>query len=113
VAATSRKPRIDIQHSVSLLQPRSLGKSDPADLNSAPPLALIVDDDPVFRTVVRAYLEEAGFRVDEAESGQGAIEKFEATPVDIVLLDILMPDMDGFETCVALRKLPRGAGSRS
>ncbi len=73
-----------------------------------PPLAFLVDDDQVFRTVTRAYLEHAGFRVEEAHDGDDAISRFEQVAPDIVVLDILMPGRDGFETCRALRQLPNG-----
>ncbi len=69
---------------------------------------LLVDDDPTFRTVARASLEGAGFLVEEAEHGQAGVSKFEQTRPDIVMLDIRMPVMDGFEACVALRRLPEG-----
>jgi diguanylate cyclase (GGDEF)-like protein/PAS domain S-box-containing protein len=46
------------------------------------------------------------FSVEEASSGQCAVTKYEELYPDIVLLDVMMPDMDGFETCAALRKLP-------
>jgi diguanylate cyclase (GGDEF)-like protein len=93
---------------VSLLHPRSLGKAAPDDLSPASPLVLVVDDDEVFRLVARSYLEDAGFRVEEAVNGASAVERFAAHEPDIVLLDIVMPDMDGFTTCSALRALPGG-----
>lgn len=91
-----------------MLRPGRNANASVIDLDPSPPLALIVDDDQVFRTVVRAYLEHAGFRVEEAEDGPRAVEKFESVGPDIVLLDIIMPGMDGFETCSALRELPSG-----
>jgi predicted signal transduction protein with EAL and GGDEF domain len=108
LTAPPREPRVESHRTVSLVAPRTVGKADPADLDSAPPVALLVDDDPVFRTVIRAYLEDAGFRVEESDSGLHALECFESVEPDIVLLDILMPGMDGFETCTALRRLPGG-----
>ncbi|MBD6621169.1 response regulator [Komarekiella sp. 'clone 1'] len=71
-------------------------------------LALIVDDEPFFRTVLRLFLEQDGYRVAEAENGTEAINVFEQLHPDIVLLDISMPDMDGFECCHKLHSLAQG-----
>ena len=73
------------------------------------PLALIVDDDITLRVLAREALEQAGCRVEDAASGQEAIEAFQRETPDIVLLDVVMSGMDGFATCAALRKLPGGA----
>ena len=72
------------------------------------PLALIVDDDPTFRTLSRMSLEQEDLRVEEASSGQAAIDIAAVTMPDIIILDLQMPDMDGFATCQQLRRLPRG-----
>jgi two-component system OmpR family response regulator len=65
---------------------------------------LIVDDDPHIREVLRFALEKEGFTVSEAENGAQALEHFERAPADLVVLDILMPDMDGTEVCRRLRR---------
>ncbi|MES0826443.1 response regulator transcription factor [Ruegeria sp. SCP11] len=65
---------------------------------------LIVDDDARIRDVVRFALEDSGFRTTEASTGQDALELFENTPADLVILDIGMPEMDGLEACKELRK---------
>lgn len=67
---------------------------------------LVVDDDPTTRLLVRAALEPAGLQVLEAHSGLEALELARMNPIDLVVLDIVMPDMDGFETCTKLRALP-------
>jgi signal transduction histidine kinase len=72
------------------------------------PLALIVDDDPVLRLLARAALESSGWNVEEAENGREALVAFQRLHPDVVLLDIMMPEMDGFTACAALRKLPEG-----
>ena len=72
------------------------------------PLALIVDDDAVNRLMARAALESSGWRVEEAENGREALAAFQQLHPDVVLLDIMMPEMDGFTACAALRKLPGG-----
>jgi len=71
-------------------------------------LALIVDDDAVNRLMARATLESAGWSVEEAENGREALAVFQQLHPDVVLLDIMMPEMDGFAACAALRKLPEG-----
>lgn len=77
-------------------------------MNSTP-LALIVDDDITLRVLAREALEQAGCRVEDAATGQEALEAFQRETPDIILLDVVMPGMDGFATCAALRKLPGGA----
>lgn len=70
------------------------------------PLVLVVDDDMGLRMLERAFLEQAGFRVEEAENGAEALEAFSRLNPDTIILDVMMPDMDGFETCTKLRKFP-------
>ncbi len=72
------------------------------------PLILLVDDDAGFRETTRAVLETHALKVIEAESGQQALELLQQREPDLVLLDALMPGMDGFETCRRIRKLPNG-----
>lgn len=64
---------------------------------------LTVEDDERIRTSVRLALEEEGWTVDEAASGEAAAEKFSATPADVVLIDIMLPGIDGFELCRKIR----------
>lgn len=72
------------------------------------PLVLVVDDDPTMRLLVGEALDEAGFARREAADGQTALEAFMSARPDLVLLDVMMPGMDGFETCSQLRQLPGG-----
>jgi two-component system OmpR family response regulator len=67
------------------------------------PLVLIVDDDAHIRNVVRFALQKEGFRTDEAADGRQALARIEAQPPDLVVLDIMMPEMDGTEVCRTLR----------
>ncbi|NDA54477.1 MAG: DNA-binding response regulator, partial [Actinobacteria bacterium] len=62
-----------------------------------------VEDDERIRTSVRLALEEEGWVVDEAASGEVAAEKFDTTPADVVLIDIMLPGIDGFELCRKIR----------
>ena len=72
------------------------------------PLVLIVDDDETARVLIEAVLTNADFRVVQAEDGRAALEMFKAAQPDIVLLDVSMPVMDGFDACRELRRLPGG-----
>ena len=65
------------------------------------PLILIVDDGMTIRLLVREALEQAGFLVEEAEDGRQALKMFQQLPPDLVLLDVMMPELDGFQTCAA------------
>lgn len=64
---------------------------------------LNVDDDPQARRVIKIALVARGFEVDEAASGEEAIEKLRSADADVVLLDVLLPGMSGIETCRAIR----------
>jgi two-component system, sensor histidine kinase and response regulator len=70
--------------------------------------ALLVDDDPVMRMLAREALEQCGLVVDEAEDGTEALCVYKKTRPDIVLMDVMMPLMDGFEACRLLRAIPAG-----
>lgn len=73
------------------------------------PLVLVIDDDSMMRMLVREALEAGGFRVEEAEDGERGIELLPDLRPDVILLDVVMPGMDGFATCTALRALPVSA----
>jgi len=68
-----------------------------------PPRVLIVDDDYTARLLERAALEQAGFIVDEAGDGTEALAAVHRQPPDLVLLDVGMPGIDGFEVCRRIR----------
>ncbi len=72
------------------------------------PLILIADDDPALRLLMRAALEKAGYAVAEAAGGAEMLESFARLQPEAVLLDVVMPEMDGFEACRRLRRLPGG-----
>lgn len=67
---------------------------------------LVVDDTPSNVKVLRTLLSVHGYDVAAAADGREAIEKAQADPPDLVLLDVVMPVMDGFEACRRLRDLP-------
>lgn len=70
---------------------------------------LIVDDEPLTQDMLRLMLEPAGFRVTSAEHGMEALEKIQESKPDIVLLDVMMPHMDGITVCKKLRSNPETA----
>jgi DNA-binding response OmpR family regulator len=65
---------------------------------------LTVEDDERIRTAVRLALEDEGWKVEEAATGEDALEGFHRHPTDVVLIDIMLPDIDGFEVCRAIRR---------
>jgi signal transduction histidine kinase len=69
---------------------------------------LVVDDAPQNRLLAEARLSGAGYRVTQADSGESAIAAFEREVPDLVLLDVRMPGLDGFDTLERLRALPHG-----
>jgi len=67
------------------------------------PTILLVDDEDAVRTVLAFPLERDGYEVVQAGDGEEALEKFDAQPVDLVVLDIMLPRLDGLEVCKRLR----------
>ena len=74
--------------------------------DEAEDVILVVDDDPMARDMMRRGVEQTGFAVVEAESGRDALERIAARKPRLILLDLLMPDMDGFEFVAQLRLEP-------
>ncbi|MGK7958743.1 MAG: response regulator [Crocosphaera sp.] len=72
-------------------------------------LILIVDDDRTMRNLLKIAMEEDGYRVIEAKNGQQGLEEYHRHHPDMVLLDALMPDMDGFTCCQKLRSVEDNA----
>ena len=73
------------------------------------PKALIIDDEAALTTLIGRLLESAGFTVEAATSGTEGLHKAVATRPDLIVLDIMMPDIDGYEVCRRLRTDPRTA----
>ena len=71
--------------------------------NSELPIILVVDDDPGNLGVMSALLKDSGFRVIVARDGKSALEKAHYGKPDLILLDLLMPKMDGFQVCARLK----------
>lgn len=72
----------------------------------AAPVVLIVDDNPVNLGVVVDHLEDHGYEVNIAQGGEEALERAQFVQPDLILLDVLMPGVDGFETCRRLKADP-------
>ncbi len=69
---------------------------------------LVVDDDPMIRLMATRALAEAGYDVVSAESAEAGIALFDETTPDLVLMDIMLPGINGFDACARLRQLPAG-----
>lgn len=65
---------------------------------------LVVDDEARIRRLVRMYLEREGYEIEEAEDGDTALAKALETDYDLILLDLMLPGMDGIDVCQELRK---------
>lgn len=65
---------------------------------------LIVDDEERMRTLIKVYLKKENFNVLEASNGRDALGKLKINSVELVILDVMMPIMDGWETCKEIRK---------
>jgi two-component system alkaline phosphatase synthesis response regulator PhoP len=64
---------------------------------------LVVDDEPDFCAIVQGQLEKEGFEVEIAYNGIEGLEKVHANPPDAIVLDVMMPEMDGYEVCKKLK----------
>ena len=60
---------------------------------------LVVDDEPDFASIVQGNLEKEGFEVEVAYDGVEGLEKVKANPPDVIVLDVMMPEKDGYEMC--------------
>ncbi|HLU08248.1 MAG TPA: response regulator, partial [Oceanobacillus sp.] len=67
---------------------------------------LVVDDDPAARETLRRQLQKDGWTISEAENGKEALRQMEAAHPDLVLLDLMMPEMDGFEFIEEMKRAP-------
>ncbi|MEO6325266.1 MAG: serine/threonine-protein kinase [Thermoanaerobaculia bacterium] len=85
---------------------RTLPSRRTAASAGARPLVLVVDDEPMIRELVSIYLRESGCETVEATTGQAAIEQLMAHTPDLVLMDVMMPVMDGFDAMRVIRAQP-------
>jgi signal transduction histidine kinase/DNA-binding response OmpR family regulator len=89
---------------IRLPRPPSSVAAGPAESQSAGPRVLIVEDDPAAAQLLRIYLQDAGFRVAVAATGTQGLELARREPLDAILLDILLPDIDGWDLLQRLKR---------
>ena len=70
---------------------------------------LVVDDEPNIVHVAALLMEREGFEVEVAPTGEAALEALAQRPADLVLLDVMLPELDGFEVCQRIRSNPAWA----
>lgn len=73
-------------------------------MTTAPGVILVVDDDMLNRVVLSTNLQEQGYEVATAENGREALDMLESRPFDVVLLDLLMPEMDGYQVLEQMKR---------
>ncbi|MFE5318352.1 response regulator transcription factor [Paenibacillus sp. NPDC056579] len=66
---------------------------------------LIVEDERILREIMKDYLLEEGFKVFEADDGKKALELFQEHEIDLIILDIMLPELDGWSICKRIRKV--------
>ncbi|MBF2065733.1 MAG: PleD family two-component system response regulator [Calothrix sp. C42_A2020_038] len=79
----------------------------PVTISSKPPLILVVDDDKTMRLLLREFMEQEGYRVVEGNNGKECLEAFALDKPDLILLDAIMPEMDGFTCCKQLLQIAK------
>ncbi len=77
--------------------------SEPFDIRTEPATILVVDDSHLSAQLVQIYLERAGYQVVLAHDGEEALARVESTPPDLIILDVMMPHLDGFTVCQQLK----------
>jgi CheY-like chemotaxis protein len=73
-------------------------------------IVLVIDDDPTMIEMVKDFLESHGYHVIPARNGQEALGKAEISKPDVLIVDVMMPGMDGYETCRHLKQDARLSG---
>lgn len=73
------------------------------------PTVLVIDDEPMQRRLARSAIESCGMQAEEAADGESGLQAFRRVQHDMVLLDVMMPGLDGFETCSRLREVAERA----
>lgn len=69
---------------------------------------LVIEDDEIMRDMLAQMMQREGYEVLTAENGRVGMERLEAQPVDLIISDIVMPEMEGMETISAIRRLDPG-----
>ncbi len=78
--------------------------SEPAASPVSSPVILLIDDEKPFRAVIKQVLSKAGYEVVEAANGVEGINRFNEKPADMIITDIIMPEKEGIETIIELKK---------
>src|SRR6516225_10488349 len=84
--------------------PKSGSAEERAELEAMSGRILVVEDDERIRSSMRLALEGEGYEVKDAASGEEGLDMFAEAPTDVALIDLMLPGMDGFECCRALRR---------
>src|SRR5262249_53934243 len=77
---------------------------------AGPTRGLVVEDDALQRQRIRSWLEPQQWRLADAENGRVALEQLKANPPDVILLDLMMPEMDGFQLVAEMQRNPAWRG---
>jgi diguanylate cyclase (GGDEF)-like protein/PAS domain S-box-containing protein len=95
-----------------LVDPTTNNMEEPTDHNpqsiQSPPLVLVADDDPMIRLLTQQALGSRSFVIEQAENGQAAFEIFKNRNPDLILCDVMMPVVDGYELCSSIRATKQG-----
>ncbi|HKC48882.1 MAG TPA: response regulator, partial [Gemmatimonadales bacterium] len=102
---TIREEYGHVERALRALEPQRLTEALPASSDRAS-LVLVVDDESTSRVILAGLLRADGFDVQEASDGATALQRVVALHPDLVLLDVVMPGMDGFEVCASIRAMP-------
>jgi DNA-binding response OmpR family regulator len=84
-----------------------LEQTERPDIPSARTVILVVDDDPAIRRLLKRLLEQAGYSVEVAADGTSGLARIDAGGIDLVLLDLELPDLNGLEVCRQVRARQR------
>ena len=84
--------------------PTDIGEAPHTRREGEPPRVLVVDDDFATRHLLAKLLEPAGYEVDAAASGMEAIKRLKAEPPDLVIIDVMLPEINGFQICRSIKR---------
>jgi CheY-like chemotaxis protein len=99
-----KSPGLPNEHDLSNSDQWEPAKSDQTISFKTSPVILLIDDEEAFRSVIKQVLLKAGYDVVEAANGVEAINRFNEKPADMIITDIIMPEKEGIETIIELKK---------
>lgn len=102
---TIQEEYVEVERELRALEPHRVAAAPPPPPERAP-LVLVVDDESTSRVILAGLLRADGFAVEEAPDGRAALQRLAELHPDLVLLDVVMPGMDGFEVCASIRAMP-------